>query len=140
MATGYGLAAIVGLVLPKGYPATALVSVCLFALGFSVPFIGAPSQAYAMKVVPPAARGRYFSILGMFALVGTPLGGMLSGIAARSIEPAVLFLCVACGILLIGFTYLTGDLIVRRRTGNPASACGNLETLGTLDHGAAENP
>ncbi len=139
MATGYGLAAIVGLVLPQGYPATALVTVCLFALGFSVPFIGAPSQAYAMKVVPPAARGRYFSILGMFALIGTPLGGILSGIAARSIEPAVLFLCVAGGILLIGVAYLIGDTVVKRRTGGEESLSGNTEKPETTERLAVEN-
>ena len=106
---GYGLAAAIGQVMEKGIPATLLVCVALMLLGFSVPFLSAPVQGYAMRTIPPEARGRYFSLLGMISLIGTPLGGLLSGIAARSVPPETLFLIVAACVVLLGFAYLAWD-------------------------------
>ncbi len=106
---GYGLAAAIGQTLAKGMTATLLVCAALLLLGFSVPFLSAPVQGYAMRTIPPEARGRYFSLLGMISLVGTPLGGLLSGVAARSVSPETLFLFVAAGVVLLGAGYLVWD-------------------------------
>lgn len=123
MAVGYGLSALAGMVMSKGLPATVAVAVALLLLGFSVPFMSAPISAYAMKIIPPEARGRYFSLMGMIALVGTPLGGLLSGIAARHVEPSTLFLAVSVCLFLLGLAYLIGDrLVTRREKGNTVPA------------------
>ena len=109
---GYGAAAVIGLTMDKGIPATVLVCFALMLLGFSVPFLSAPVQGYAMRVIPPDARGRYFSLLGMISLVGTPLGGLVSGVAARSVPPETLYLIVATGVVLLGIAYFIWDRLL----------------------------
>ena len=72
-----------------------------FVIGASISFATGPLRAFMLKKTPREMLGRTSSIMSMFCLSATPLGGMMTGIVSEKISIANLFTLMSILIMLV---------------------------------------
>lgn len=75
-----------------------------FLMGFFIPVATSPLKAYIMVKTPGNLLGRVGSVMGMFSLSAMPLGGVVTGIAAKNMSMSLIF--VIMGTVMMAATFL----------------------------------